>query len=155
MLYKTLLVTLLSTASAAGNVPLSIGSKLSLTHSDTALPANNIERSTNPDFSNYAPVEVQCPKTNQWVRPAHGLSEAESAWVAGRKKKVLNSLSSYLKRLHLTDFDTDEYLSKLAKDPSRVPTIGLAFSGGGWSPAMTGTGALLAFDDRFEDSVQQ
>lgn len=89
------------------------------------------------------------------MRPANGLSSQESAWVAGRKKKALSSLSSYLKRLNLEDFDMDGYLKQLTADPDYVPTVGMAVSGGGWAPAMTVTGPLLAFDDRFEDSCKQ
>ncbi len=75
--------------------------------------------------------------------------------MAGRKEKVLKGLTSYLGRLNLEGFDTEGYLKKLSADTSNVPTIGMAISGGGWSSAMTGTGPLLAWDDRFEPSCEQ
>ena len=110
---------------------------------------------TSPNFTTYAPVRIKCPASPPQVRPAHGLSEEESQWAAGRKKKVLNGLSPYLRRLHLSDFDIEEYLKRLESDTSNVPNIAMALSGGGWAPSLTSTGPLLAFDDRFEESCKQ
>jgi lysophospholipase len=67
----------------------------------------------------------------------------------------LESLKSYLGRLNLDDFSLDEYIKKIECDDSKIPTIGMAISGGGWSSGFTGTGALRAFDDRFAPSVEQ
>lgn len=123
-----------------------------------ALPTKDVElrsSDTSLNFSSYAPVEVKCPDIKTWVRPATGLSSEESAWVTGRKKKALKAMSSYLDRLNLVDFDKKTYMKKLSSDPSYVPTIGMAISGGGWAPALTVTGPLLAFDDRYEDSRTQ
>jgi lysophospholipase len=75
--------------------------------------------------------------------------------VKGRKGKVLESLKAYLGRLNLDDFSLDEYIKKIECDDTKVPTIGMAISGGGWSSGLTGTGALRAFDDRFAPSVEQ
>lgn len=123
-----------------------------------ALPTKDIElrsSDTSLNFSSYAPVEVECPDMKKWVRPATGLSSEELAWVIGRKKKALKAMSSYLDRLNLVDFDKKKYMKKLSSDPSYAPTIGMAISGGGWAPALTVTGPLLAFDDRYEDSRTQ
>lgn len=107
------------------------------------------------NFSSYAPVRVRCPSRDQWIRPANGLSTEEAEWVKGRKQNVLKGLTSYLSRLHLEDFDLGSYLKRIECEPERIPTINMAISGGGWSSAMTATGALRAFDDRFEPSVDQ
>ena len=113
------------------------------------------ERDTSPDFSTYAPVRIQCPERSQWVRPASGLSEEETEWIKDRKAKVLEGLKSYLGRLHLDNFDLDEYFKQLECDTSKVPTIGFGISGGGWASGMTGTGMIRAFDDRFAPAVAQ
>lgn len=73
----------------------------------------------------------------------------------GRKVKVLTGLKSYLERLEFEDFDLDEYIKRIECDAAKIPTIGMAISGGGWSSAMTGTGALRALDDRFQPAVEQ
>jgi lysophospholipase len=88
-------------------------------------------RSESPDFSTYAPVDIQCPERSQWVRHASGLSDEEAAWVKGRKAKVLSGLKSYLGRLNFEDFDLDEYVKRIECDAAKVPTIGMVISGGG------------------------
>jgi lysophospholipase len=58
------------------------------------------------NFSSYAPVFVDCPEDQQWIRPAsNGLSQAEASWVHGRKKVVLDALGLYLQRIKLKDFN--------------------------------------------------
>ncbi|KAK4503621.1 hypothetical protein PRZ48_004536 [Zasmidium cellare] len=110
---------------------------------------------TAANYSSYAPIQVQCPKRDQWVRSAGGLSNEESLWVEGRKPKVLEGLTSYLERLNLSDFDLETYLTRLQENKANVPTLGMAISGGAWSSALTGTGALRAIDDRFSPAVEQ
>lgn len=67
---------------------------------------------------------------------------------------ALQGLSAYLKRLNLTGFDLDGYLSKLSRNTTNVPTIGLTISGGGYSSSLTGIGFVRALDDRFAPSVR-
>lgn len=114
-----------------------------------------LPRSKSPDFSTYAPVYIDCPERSEWVRPASGLSDEEAAWVNGRKAKVLTGLKSYLGRHHLDKFDLEEYVRRIECDADKVPTIGMAISGGGWSSGFTGTGALRALDARFAPAVEQ
>nr|POF02220.1 lysophospholipase 3 [Quercus suber] len=109
-----------------------------------------------PDLATtYAPYIVECPQRQQWIRPARYLSYDEAAWVFQRQVKVLRGLSSYLDRLHLVDFDTDAYVHRLSFDPSLVPNIAFAISGGAWASSLTGTGPLRAFDARFAPARQQ
>ena len=84
-----------------------------------------------------------------------GLSNEEAVWVQGRKTKVATNLKSYLERLHLENFDLEEYMKRISCNNANVPTIGLVISGGAWSSALTGTGLLRAIDDRFEPSIKE
>lgn len=129
-----LLCSVLSITRTSGNTLSQSLSRFRRAYEVTALPTNRIdERSaeTSPSFTTYAPVRITCPENPPQVRPAHGLSEEESTWVAGRTKKVFNGLSSYLPCLHLSDFETGEYLKRLESDTSNVPNIAMVFSGGG------------------------
>lgn len=117
------------------------------------LPTENDRTAAN--YSSYAPMQIQCPKRDQWVRSAGGLSDEETLWVECRKHKVLEGLTSYLERLNLSDFDLKTYLARLQQNEANVPALGMAISGGAWSSALTGTGALRAMDDRFSPAVEQ
>ncbi|KAK6460816.1 lysophospholipase [Scheffersomyces coipomensis] len=90
----------------------------------------------------YAPGYVQCPSNSKLTRDATGLSSSESSWVQSRKEITNAALSTFLTNANLTDFDVDSFLS------SNSPTIGLAFSGGGYRAMLTGAGELAALDSR-------
>ncbi len=158
----TVLAGLVTTAWCACTVSLLSASSDLFTKRMLAVPEAPVDklsvRSKTPssvDFSTYEPVRVECPQRDQWVRPAHGVSDEEADWIKGRKQKVLRSLHQYLGRLHLDDFDLKSYLRRLECEPERTPTIGMAISGGGWLSAMTGTAILRAIDDRFAPSVKE
>lgn len=109
---------------------------------------------TNSSIS-YAPTIVPCPKHEQWIRPPHGLSEAESKWLRSHKKVALDALTGYLERLNLTDFDTCKYTEALkGSDYEHVPVLGYAISGGGTASSYTGTGGLRALDNRIPGTVE-
>lgn len=109
-----------------------------------------------PSYADYAPLRVQCPANQTWLRSsASGMSVEEKTWVQGRKAKVADSLRDYLAALSLEEFDVEEYFDLLRCRVDRVPTIGMAISGGGWASSLTATGALRAFDARHEPSVKQ
>ena len=106
--------------------------------------------------TSYAPVYVDCPADIEWIRPAVGLNPKEANWVQGRKPIVLAALEGYLERLALDDFSVDEYIDTLYNNNyTNVPTIAMAISGGGWASALTGVGAMRAFDDRLTAATTQ
>ncbi|KAL8295529.1 hypothetical protein RB597_009319 [Gaeumannomyces tritici] len=110
-----------------------------------------------------APSIVECPQRGEWIRPAaRGLSPAEAAWVRGRKAAAVSSLESYLASIDMGDFDKAQYIQRLRGGGSScdhrpagtdAPVIGMCISGGGWGSAITGVGALRAFDARQPASV--
>jgi lysophospholipase len=116
----------------------------------------NIRGSLAIPSESYAPVYVECPSKERWIRPATGLSSQEAAWVQGRKSVVLNAFTAYLQRLNITDLDLPALVNAMkSHNNSGVPTISMAISGGGWLSANTGVGVLRAFDSRFPDALDQ
>ncbi|MCJ1387737.1 hypothetical protein MMC18_000580 [Xylographa bjoerkii] len=104
----------------------------------------------------YAPTIAPCPENQQWIRPAGELSTAEAQWLCGRKRVVLDALSTYLERLGLEDFDVCNYTEALKEcNYAHVPTIGFAVSGGGAASAFTGAGGLRALDARIPGTTEQ
>lgn len=112
-----------------------------------------------------SPSIVHCPQRDEWIRPAsRGISPAEEAWVRGRKAVVVNSLEAYLASIDMGDFDKADYIRRLRAGSGSsscghgaigadAPVIGMCISGGGWASAITGIGALRAFDARQPASV--
>lgn len=86
-------------------------------------------------MSGYAPISTPCP-AGSLVRPADGLSQSESAWVAKRKPKADAALAKWLNSL-TADFDTSD-----------LPLVGLTISGGGYRSVLEGAGVIQAFDSR-------
>lgn len=110
---------------------------------------------SNSDLS-YAPYYVDCPTDVKLVRPANGLSDAESNWVRGRKVVASKAFSDYLERLNLTDFDLGSYTQNIQNNPDdNMPVIAYANSGGGWRSSFTGIGGLRALDEKYSAAVQQ
>ena len=106
---------------------------------------------TNSPSGNYAPVRVQCPAGLQ-VRqvptrcagrssprsPRSGqLGAAEAAYIARRKSTAAASWRDYFQRLGFSS----SVASALTADPSKLPTTGVAVSGGGLRAMLYG--ALL------------
>ncbi|TGZ77482.1 lysophospholipase [Ascodesmis nigricans] len=112
------------------------------------LPQSNIETSLSLErraFSNapdgYAPGEVKCPDV-PLLRSAKNISDGEQEFVKKRHEQTNKALSQLLKRVGMTDFDVDSFLS------SYSPTVGIAFSGGGYRAMLSGAGAIKAIDSR-------
>ncbi|KAK1084595.1 Lysophospholipase 1 [Friedmanniomyces endolithicus] len=89
----------------------------------------------------YAPQRATCP-TSSIVRPASSLATGESQYIAARKTIADAALASWLKKVNET-FDTDT---------SRLPTLGLAGSGGGYRALLNEAGILQAMDARDSNS---
>ncbi|KAE9384036.1 FabD/lysophospholipase-like protein [Gymnopus androsaceus JB14] len=103
---------------------------------------------------NYTPTYIQCLFNVTFVRPAsEGLSDDEWEWRAKRTPAVVDGLHSYLKNIHITDFDIDVYINVLGANESAVPVIGFTLSGGGTRAEMSVFGIIRAFDNRTADSV--
>lgn len=83
----------------------------------------------------YAPISAACPDT-PLVRPADGLSASESAYLSTRKPRAEAALKSWLEK-------TDS-----AFDTSKLPTVALTSSGGGYRALLSGAGVIQGFDAR-------
>ena len=102
--------------------------------------------------SPYPPERVQCSNDLK-IRSAHeGLCPNEHTWRKRRLRNVVQSLHSYLPRAGITGFDLQHYLDSI--NPSNVPIVGLAISGGGTQSGMGGLGLWQAFDERYPPAVE-
>src|ERR1700761_2263009 len=84
----------------------------------------------------YAPIRSSCP-TNKLVRTANNrISQAEASYISARKVLADKALEKWLKKVN------SSFSSK------RLPSIGLASSGGGFRSLLQGAGIIHSFDSR-------
>jgi lysophospholipase len=85
----------------------------------------------------YAPINVTCP--SNLIRSGEtGLSPDETAYISQRKTKATQSLQTWLAGVNLQDFN----VSKFLVNESNVPTMAIAFSGGGYRAMLNGAGVF-------------
>jgi lysophospholipase len=85
----------------------------------------------------YAPINVTCP--SNLVRSGEtGLSPDETAYISKRKTKATQSLQTWLAGVNLQDFNVSTFLA----NESNVPTMAIAFSGGGYRAMLNGAGVF-------------
>ncbi|KAI3402476.2 PLB2 [Candida oxycetoniae] len=90
----------------------------------------------------YAPIEVDCPAGSLVRNSSTGLNSNEATYIQSRYTIAKQNLGQYLKSSNLHDFDVDAFLSVAN------PTIGVAFSGGGYRAQLVGAGEYAALDSR-------
>lgn len=83
----------------------------------------------------YAPITATCP-SDPLVRPANGISTAESGYLSSRKANAAAGLKAWLSKTN-SAFGTDI-----------LPTVALTTSGGGYRSLLTGAGVIQGFDSR-------
>lgn len=103
----------------------------------------------NPN-NNYAPAHVDCPSgVNQFVRQAStGINSDEAKWVSDRHSVAKPAMLDFLKRVNMSQFDADSFLSNTSIN------FGLTFAGGGYRAMLTGAGAFAAYDNRTVGSTE-
>ena len=85
----------------------------------------------------YAPINVTCPPA--LIRYGNnGLSPLESQYISQRQAKVMENLQSWLELVNLQDFNVSAFLA----NKSNVPTLAIAFSGGGYRAMLNGAGVF-------------
>lgn len=82
------------------------------------------------------------------MRDGGSLSSQEREWLPKRRNETVAPIRELLKRIAIPDFDSDAYLKNAASDPTALPNIGLAVSGGGYRAMLNGAGAVAAWDSR-------
>ena len=85
--------------------------------------------------SGYAPYPALCPST-PLVRPANGLSTSEATYTSSRKSNANTGLVAWLTETN-AGFGT-----------SKLPTVALTTSGGGYRSLLSGAGVIQGFDSR-------
>ena len=89
----------------------------------------------NPE--SYAPINVTCPPA--LIRyGSNGLSPLESRYISLRQAKTTENLKSWLNLVNMHDFNASAFL----KNSSNVPTLAIAFSGGGYRAMLNGAGVF-------------
>ena len=85
----------------------------------------------------YAPINVTCPPA--LVRYGdNGLSPLESHYISQRQTKITENLKSWLELVNIQDFNVSAFLA----NTSNVPTLAIAFSGGGHRAMLNGAGVF-------------
>lgn len=106
------------------------------------------KRATNQAPNGYAPAEVDCPSTRPSIRPAKGLSTSESDWLEKRRPNTVDPMRQLLTRINIDGFDAGKFMDDNSGNPTNLPNVAIAFSGGGYRAMLNGAGALAAFDNR-------
>jgi lysophospholipase len=88
----------------------------------------------------YAPINVTCP-TNLIRYGDNGLSPLESQYISQRKTKATQNLETWLQLVGLENFNVSSFLA----NESNVPTLAIAFSGGGYRAMLNGAGVFQGF----------
>ncbi|RCK65731.1 putative meiotic phospholipase SPO1 [Candida viswanathii] len=97
----------------------------------------------------YAPYTITCP-LGSLIREANdSLCPEETAYIHNRNKKTEPAVKSLLYRNKIPNFDIEKFWS-IKMRPTR---IAIAVSGGGFRSMLIGSGVLLAFDDRYPQTV--
>ncbi|KAG5986430.1 hypothetical protein E4U43_005513, partial [Claviceps pusilla] len=107
-----------------------------------------IQRATDQSPNGYAPSHVACPGSSPKVRDGDRLSTQELEWIPKRRNETIAPMRSLLKRMAIPGLDVDKYLAGVETDPTALPNIGLALSGGGYRAMLNGAGAIAAWDSR-------
>ena len=85
----------------------------------------------------YAPINVSCP--SDLIRYGdNGLSPQESQYISQRRRKATQSLQTWLELVNLENFNVSSFLA----NESNVPTLAIAFSGGGYRAMLNGAGVF-------------
>ena len=92
--------------------------------------------------SGYAPYPVPCPDT-PLIRDANSISSAEASWRAARYTKASSALATWL---------STTALNGTFNSSTKMPTIALTTSGGGYRSLLVGAGVIQAFDNRDSSS---
>lgn len=101
---------------------------------------------SNSPSGGYAPGPASCPDT-PLIRSAGDISDSEKEFVRKRHQVTDIALIDFLNRASMVDFDVAAFMQ------SYSPTVGIAFSGGGYRALLNGAGEFAAFDSRTPGST--
>ncbi|OLL25011.1 Lysophospholipase 2 [Neolecta irregularis DAH-3] len=96
----------------------------------------------------YMPREGDCSYKKIVRKATTGINADEAEYIMNRQNVTVQVWKDYLERLALDNFDVTKFL----EDTSKIPSVGIAISGGGYRAMLTGGGAYKAFDNRFDES---
>ncbi|TQW00018.1 hypothetical protein V2A60_005432 [Cordyceps javanica] len=114
-----------------------------------------VNRAVNAAPSGYVPSSSACPDPPPKIRSGSSIGPDERAWIPERRKETISHMRRLLKRLAITGFDSEEYLSNVTYNSTKLPNIGIAISGGGYRAMIGGAGAIAAWDSRSAGSEEK
>src|SRR5579859_7772352 len=91
----------------------------------------------------YAPQKVTCP-ANLVRYGDNGLSPQEESYISQRKTKAAQSLATWIGKVGITDFKVSSFFA----NESNIPTLAIAFSGGGYRAMLNGAGVFQGTSPR-------
>ena len=92
----------------------------------------------------YAPKNTTCPAS--LIRYGdNGLSPLESQYISQRRTKAAQNLQSWLEHVNLENFNVSAFFA----NQSNVPTLAIAFSGGGYRAMLNGAGVFQGISCSF------
>jgi lysophospholipase len=131
-----LLLAVVSSLSPCSAKEINQDGSLSWSPGFKRIPLENVTAS-------YAPSTAQCPR-GPLVRPAVGLSRDERRYIEKRKRIARPALAAWLGK-------QDKEFSNFTA--SKLPTIALVSSGGGYRSMMLGGGLIKTLDNRESNST--
>lgn len=112
----------------------------------------------------YAPANISCPQLNTtgatyvgFIRNASGfqLNPAEDTYIRNHRAARQSDWNTWLKQSQIgLDSDVPGGFDNYTSDQSRVPTVGIAFSGGGYRAMLNGAGVFAGLDGRNDTAKQ-
>ena len=93
----------------------------------------------------YAPGRVTCPSDKVTRSALEGIGADEKSYIDERYKIAKSEMTTFLKNANMSDFDVDSFMEQYN------PTIGIAFSGGGYRAMLSGAGNMKALDSRAKE----
>lgn len=105
--------------------------------------------------SGYTPASSSCPDPPPKIRAGSSISPQEKTWLPQRRAETIPHIRKLIKRLAITDFDSDRYFGNLTVNSTALPKIGIAISGGGYRAMVGGAGAVAAWDARSAGSEEK
>jgi lysophospholipase len=102
----------------------------------------------------YAPARISCPQVEPAIRAPLDVGPREKEWLKKRRPKTIPHMREFFRRANIPGFNSDAYMDQVSASESNLPNIGIAMSGGGYRALLVGAGAMAAFDDRTDGSME-
>ncbi|KAM3485498.1 hypothetical protein MY8738_001264 [Beauveria namnaoensis] len=122
---------------------------------DTQDAAVIVDRAIDAAPSGYIPSSSACPDPPPTIRSGSTIGPDEKTWLPKRRKETIPYMRRLIKRLAITDFDSENYFTNVTHNSTKLPNIAIAISGGGYRAMVGGAGAIASWDARSAGSEEK